>query len=571
MARIPRIISAIVLTCLLAPAWGDVVYMKDGTKHEGLATRRDGKVLIEKRLGTLSVDADDVLYISKSKVQPPVEVPRTDPNDAHRGASRDEPASGPTTPRPRPPEPFRLSDAHRPESIVFSLMRRLDAMPPGTESYRTRQRIDTWKRAVKDRKRRVDSQWYLPEDFIRRREAFFRNLREAEDSLKKAQRRSYRDEDSDSRREKLRNTGHRQLRQAARSWADPALRAFLSGVAHLRADDASGARPFFARAVELAPRVAAFHQGHGLALVGDDRPVEGLLAMIEALRLQPDSPVLLRQAWEAHEKVPGKELHNPAFVEADAWLKTFEEPSESRYSLRRASWALPGKDVRDDPESLPVPDYDRLVFRQAVGVPVADHALLVDRAVVEDAVEVFIEVDGRLVPTEARRSYYTRRRDGEQAPLTLLHAPACSFQAPVAGDPVPRKPGQAVRALWANVYAELGGDIRHTPGKVQAVDHADANVVRSVEVEIAPGSSAAAIVDAEGRLIGFHSGRTDALAEEGGASRFFPLESFSGMLERIRTYRRRDEREPLATDARAVMVHVTATETFGEMPGRRRY
>jgi hypothetical protein len=218
-----------------------------------------------------------------------------------------------------------------------------------------------------------------------------------------------------------------------------------------------------------------------------------------------------------------------------------------------------------------VPEYDRLVFRQAVGVPVAEHAILVDREALAEAVEVFIEIDGLVVPTEQQRSYYTRRRDDGEAPLTLLHVPACSFQAPVTGESVPRKPGEAVQALWANVYAELGGDIRRSTGTIRSLDDNDANAVRSVDVEIVPGSSAAAIVDAQGRLIGFHTGRTDALADKGGSTRFHPLARFSEMLERIRTYRRRDEREPLATDARAVLVHVTATETFGEMPGRRRY
>ena len=181
---------------------------------------------------------------------------------------------------------------------------------------------------------------------------------------------------------------------------------------------------------------------------------------------------------------------------------------------------MPDRDLRVREGALPAPDYDRLVFRQAVAVAAAKDVLLVDAAAVRDALAVFVRVDEKtIVPAEApSTSSFSRHRDRL---LVAVDVPGAEF-APVE----PARTGAAGGTVHAlGILMELGSDVR--TGKASLPAEAGGRCGG-----LLPGEGAAPVLDDAGRLAGFLAGKTDVTLEGGGPDRPVPPEELADLLAR---------------------------------------
>ncbi|HHH76605.1 MAG TPA: hypothetical protein ENL03_06240, partial [Phycisphaerae bacterium] len=310
-------------TIFTSLASAETVYLIDGSKIEGVVTRNGDKVHIATANGNKTVKADDVLYIAKS-VTPDTSTPHKIPDKT--------PDKQPTTivepPSPKdPPDPvvhdsfFTVAKATRPEQVIFLLMRSVIPSKQNKPTFTQSQEILKWQQLAKDRSRRIRSnKWIVPEDILRMKKTYFQHIQEAKDFHRKIK--------YDASKRKNKNPNYApvltKLIQAGGVWPDVLLSDFLTGVAHLQAGDHRQADTLFARALDTAPRLAALHQGRGMALVGEDKYLDGLNSFITMLQLQPESRDALFFVQWAIEKVPGKHLNHPDYVKAKKLLDNYK-------------------------------------------------------------------------------------------------------------------------------------------------------------------------------------------------------------------------------------------------------
>ncbi|HUU59372.1 MAG TPA: hypothetical protein VMZ50_07505, partial [Phycisphaerae bacterium] len=442
-------------------------------------------------------------------------------------AGKDKPPADPSKPSPTRPRRFSIEQITRPEPMVFLYMRNLAVAAAGQQSLQFREQVERWRILSHDRKRKVGSNWDSPGDFVRRRKAFLESLKKAEELLRKARRRG-RDAKTRAEQKRNRSAAMGKLLQAAGVWNDPLLREFLLGVAEYHRKQYGGARLHFRNCCEQAPQIAAFHQGYGLALLGLDRPLDALEEFVTVLRLAPNSRDAILLVREAMKKVPGAKTGTEIYKAAEALLAEYDlsKVRASSYS-NRIRWLGPGKYGSAQEESLPVPPMDRFVFRQAVGVPVAAGALLVDAPTVTDALEVHVWIDEQtVVPAKAQRVYSSRDTTNE---LVLVTVSGCEF-TPVGTDEDPkRKAGQSILAFGVGTYQQMGTLIRTVPGKITSAG-GDEGV--AVSVKLLPGEPAAPVLTDDNRLVGFLAGKIDVRTDGGGRDRFIPLGRIAKILQR---------------------------------------
>ncbi|MCK4277197.1 MAG: hypothetical protein KAX78_11815, partial [Phycisphaerae bacterium] len=401
----------IILLVLASCACGDVVYTRDGLTYEGKVSRRDGKVVVQTEDKTIELLDDQVLHISTQQVA--TQPATTQPSDV---------TTQPSLGRWQ----FPLRDVRQPEVIVFSLMRSLAARPGGPARPAVRQYIRRWQIAAHDRKRNIGQQrWVAPREFIRRRQVFQRYLAEAEELYKQIKHKSAKPKGKDKPDTTAAQAkAHAKLWGAAGIWADPLLRDFLMALAWVEANNLPSAQKQFARCRTEAPHVAGFHQGYGMILLELNQPLKALEALTQALRLKPDAPAVVSLALRAAKRIPGSQTHNPIYIEAATLLRDHVAARPKKSRSDRAGgiqWLMPGKPWRVASGTLPTPPYDRLVFTQAVAVPVGPSALLVDAEAVADALEIYVRIDDRtLVPAKLRRRSSRIGRSDTTVTLTLL-------------------------------------------------------------------------------------------------------------------------------------------------------
>jgi hypothetical protein len=566
-------VAAAVVAAAVAAA--DTVYLADGRKLEGDVQRAGRKVRVTTADGTVEVDADDVLYIVTPR-------PATKPA---------KPPALPQAPKAGPPEPaatrFTIDKASRPEPVIFLLMRSLSVTPAGSDVYALRKQIERWQIAAKDRKRRAGRPWLSPDDFVRRRQAFEAYLREARDLFRKAgQRTGYSASPPDRRSENL-TAAHQKLRQAARAWADPLLRDFLSGAAELHAGNHKEAAALFGKCVSRAPRVAAFHQGLALARLEGGDALEALEAALEMLALRPGSRSALQLTRQAYEKVPGSALRSPTYLRARKVLNEYEDSSASgtwggSSWSGTINWELPGRPVYGRKESLPTPRQDRLESLQAVGVPVGRDVLMVDARLVRDALEVFVRVDEDTVAPArvSRAGTYWSSRAASAPDLAFVHVTGWAFAPLKTADATFRK-DEAVTAYALSMYEEMADCPRPIAGAIEEVSREAGDgesgkakqprrIPTKVSTRILAGEGASPVVTAEGALVGFLAGRTDAMADGGGPHAFHSLADLAPLLKHIpRGYAaysmygaRRRKAEPVSVKGDHFIVYATFGERF---------
>ncbi len=543
----------LVLTVLVGDGVGDIVYLRNGKKHVGEVVRKGDKVHIKVRYGVIEVDASEIL-----RIQP------------------QEPTTEPAVEKDAPPLPtgpgrtvFTVQNATQPEPIIFTYMRNLSTTPAGEDSYRVRREIERWRIMGHDRKRKVAQVWIGPDDFMRRRLAFLLYLKEAEDLYRQVKRSSPRTPGEQADQRRLQQQAAAKFLQAAKSWADPTIKQFLMGIAFDLKGEHRPAEAAFRRCCERAPRVAGFHQGHGMVLLELERHLGAVAAFSEVLRLQPDSALAVQLVREAMRKTPGGYMKRPEYMTA-LYLVSRYDDSQPKISRRGTNWLVPGKgwEVRD-PVGLPTPPYDRFVFKQAVAVPVGERMLLVDEAVIKGALEVFVRIDeGTLVRGNVRRTGGSSRRKGLTAPLALVSVDDVRFIL-LAADPNEELTAPQSATVYAmNVYEEMGSKVR----RIEAtVDPPQSGGSPGVSVALAPGESASPIVTGDGRLVGFLAGKTDAMVDGGGADELIPVSRFAALLKRARSRSRAGFRAYGARAKRTVAPrevkgdHFVVLATFGEL------
>ena len=491
----------------------DVVYLRNGKKYEARVVRTARKVRLELRHGVIEVDPNDIIHIEPSKLPA-------------------KPATKPSNPRPvnkDQQKKFTISDATQPEPVIFILMRNLAVTPPGEASFRLRTEIQNWQNRAHDMNRKVGSAWLGPEDFYRRRETFMEHLEEAKNLYRK-KRRSGRNAPKVNQ-EQYRRQGALKLFLAAKTWADPTLRYFLMGIALYHKQDYRQAESMFRRAREQGPRVAAFWQGWAMTMQELNRHLEALDGMTQALRLNPESPYALKLVREGMKKIPGALIKRPQYTTALELVNQYVSSSKKRRS-KGITWLTPGKAINSKEFSLPILPYDRLVFRQAVGVPIAKNALLVDKSAIEGAMEVFVRIDETtIVRGRIRQSSSYGGGKTSEMPLILLYVDDVEFKPLLADANTTFQVNESVMIYGLNAYEEMGSQVRLITAKIDATD---SNQTLHISGSIVPGEGTAPVVTTDGRVVGFLDGKTDAMVASGGSDRFISVGELAPLLKRVK-------------------------------------
>lgn len=524
-----RVCAAILAWVLFSAAAGaDTVYMRDGKSYSGKVTVEGQKVLIDDGTNVVEVKLKEVVYISrKGATKPTGSKIKTKPSESAGRAWT---------------KVYSINDVTSPEPILFMFMRKLEGESPGMDSYRIRKQIEQWQIAAHEQKRKVGGKWVGREYFPTRRhnyEELLKDCRTMVLSLRRMRTKSQRQKATQLAMKKKLGT---KLTEAARSWPDPQIRLFLTGVAHLRSDDFARAESAFRACAEQTPLVAAYHQGHGMSLMGLKRSTNALEAFVRMLRLRPESSLAVHLVTDAVKKVPGMDIKKPIYKEATVMLSEYRQGSSYR-KRSGTTWLMPDKRPWSDPDdTLPTPTYDRLAFRQAVGVPIGTKTLLVDKAVIKDAIEVMVQIDGgKVVPGKVRRiSYYGRKDD--PAPLAMVSIDGYELTS-VVGEidtkfrsskekPKPKFTAETdVTIHGLAYYVEMGGAVRKTSGHIKSVKD-------DGEIELAgsllAGDAAGPVLTRGGELVGFLSSRIEASSAGGGKSEFIEMAQIEPLIVQAR-------------------------------------
>ncbi len=513
---------AMVLAMAGSQCVADIVHARDGKKYEGTVTRVGEKVTVATANGTVELDAGDIILIEPSSGGPA-------PSPGATGAPAATPAGGATS-----MPAFKGMDVTRlamPEAVAFISMRHLAVEPPGLMSAQLRQQVDTWRANAHDRKRRAGSEWFTPEDFGRHRKSFVNLAKEAADLAKKAKPMTPTGK-PDPNYPKNFAVFEAKVDQALHVWLDPLTRDFLQGVAACDANRFTQAGPVFRDCTRDnnvrrgCPFIPAFYQGWSMALTEEDHASDAVARLLDALTLRPDSSDLLYQLKATIKRMPGSEIKADTYVRAKKMLDEFDLPDKPATTLRNINWQMPGHawSVRD--ETLPIPPYDRLVFRQGAAVPVAARALLVDAAVVKDATDVYVQVgEGKFVPAYVLRRVASLK---PLPPLAVLVTTSCEF-TPAEIEDSNRPPQGNVRGYGLDFFFDMGSTFRKFSTSLTA-EGADVKTA----LPLLAGEGASPLLTDKGVLVGFLAGKTDVAADNGGPNAVITLSQVAAVMKLAR-------------------------------------
>ena len=377
----------------------DTVYLRSGKKLVGKVTKIDGKYRVDMGVGVVDVDERDVLYVAKGGATRPA---------LTTGPSIDV-ARGPV--RIRPAVVWNINDANMPEPIVFMLARRRELLPDDPASGGLGEQVKRWQITVHDGKRKLGGQWITRKLQRHRRTEYEKRLRKAEEITRQVRSLTYSRKPEDvAKRKRLTQQATKEIAAAVRGWPDPLMQSFLQGVLELRKKNYLQAEARFRRCAEAEPLVAGFRQGRGIALLGLDRHLDALAEFTACLQLRDDSREAIDQVEKSMKEVPGAKVGSPIYRGAQKLLDRYEKPDRPSYSsyARGVAWLMPGRRPwQARGETLFTPPCDRVVTRQALGVPITDNALLVDEGALAGAELVYVQLtDGLLVRAYPKRRGY---------------------------------------------------------------------------------------------------------------------------------------------------------------------
>ncbi|MCY2931005.1 MAG: hypothetical protein NTV86_16255 [Planctomycetota bacterium] len=553
MRRSWLLAGAVLMAAGLARA--DVVYLRGGQMLQGQTSREGDVLLVRSESGVTKVPLADVIHIVPSEepatsLDSPLSA-SSKPSAATRpaGADLDEPLAPPSVPvsvegavNPAAPErAFSADRASMADVQVFAWERVMSRMNAGAESYYLRQEMDRARSTAHERKRRAGANWLAPKDFVARRAAYAKKLAEAETTITHALRleRGKTEKEITQYRDGM-TAGNKKLQEAADLWGDPFLRRYLLGLAMLWGGEADKAETYLASLTKEYPLVAGYQQAHGMALAEQKRGLAALGAYTELMRLRSaasgsDKQTIVDLVEKAMRLVPGYKVKSPAYQTA---LDLVEKLKAQKGSVgffgvsptRKTDVTL----LMPDPKGrswqlrspvLPLPPYDRLLFRQAVGVPIGPDLMLVDAKAAADAMEVYVQIDSRTVaPAQLER---VRSAEPGAPDLALVRVKGYAFSPLQQADPADLTPNTSVVAFATDYYSEMGNRIRVVPGKVVPPPAGKAAGPVQFTMGLLAGEGTAPVLVGEDSLVGFLSGRIDTPADHCGLSKLIPTAACS--------------------------------------------
>ena len=478
----------------------------------------------------------------------------------------------PTLPPLKPARslPFSPSKATIPDTAAFYCMRGMSGSSMSLDD--SRSTLQKYLIMAQDHKRRGarDDEWVPPDQFRRLRGLYVQRLKEAADALNPTKPPTTAGKVvaplsptantalQKAEQKKAEADCMKKLNQAAMGWQDPAIRSFLMGLVYMQSKSPEGkndklglAEACFRDSIAIAPHIAGFHQARGEAFSEMGRPREAVAEFAMVLRLLPDSKQASERLNTAMTRMPGADIKSPEYLEAkdvvDQHQGSIASGSGSFTSGRSGNvWLMPGKSAGGWPAtglsaagapsvnvlpgakenfSLPTPPYDRLMFRQALAVPVGKNTLLVDGDALKDiplegltrtVLEVTVQIDDRTLATAKVSKVGS---DKNNLPLATLTVSGYEF-TPLGGDKNTKFTFPMSAHLYAaNAYEEMGQTVRQVDFKIKGLDAGNPKV----EEKVLPGETAAAVVGDDGVLVGFLGGKTNVSSEGGGANIFYPL------------------------------------------------
>ncbi|MCY2925989.1 MAG: hypothetical protein NT031_11225 [Planctomycetota bacterium] len=554
---------AVLTAAALAEA--DVVYLRNGTMLQGQTVKEGDMIVVRSEAGETKVALADVVHIVRSEEPAPsLDAPlnaTSKPGSASRPGDPDEPLAPPPVPvsvegavNPAGPErTFSADRASLADTQVFAWERVLGRMGAGAESYYLRQEIERARGTAHERKRRVGTNWLGPKDFAARRAAYAKKLAEAEELINRAGRiDAAKTEKEIAQYHSLMSAGNKKLQEAADVWADPLLRRYLLGLASLWGQDADRGELLMASLTKECPLVAGYQQGHGMALFEQKRGLTALGAYIEMMQLRPDArgsdkQTIVDLVEKAMHLVPGHKIKTPTYQRAQELVDKLKAQKVAGFgggsfiasAARKNEMTLlmpdpKGRSWQTRGPVLPVPPYDRMMFRQAVGVPIGPELLLVDAKAAADAMEIYVQVDSRTVaPAQLEKPRGVEA--GTQA-LTLLRVKGYAFHPLLKADPTDLTPNTSVVAFATDFYSEMGNRIRTVAGKVVPAP-GNKEGPPQFTMGLLAGEGTAPILMGEDSLVGFLGGRIDTHADHCGLSKFIPTAELDALFKSAKSDR----------------------------------
>jgi len=544
-----------VLLLALAAA-GDTLYMRDGRTLVGKVLRTaDGKITVKMAHGTIDVPEADVIYVARGPV-----------------ASAPAPSPGDTDPtkvkvRLKPRATWNVNETTLPEPIVFMQARQLELIGPDPAAEIIRRQLAQWRIVAHEGKRKCGSAWLTRDDQRRRRAAYEEKSREAARLIVRGKYLTARTPEQKAQKQKMRQEAIRAMVDAVKAWPDLRMRDFLAATVDLEADAYTKAELRFRRCIDAQPLVAAFHQGRGMALMGMKHPLRALAEFVACLQLRDDDAEAAYLVEDAMKDVPGAKVSDPIYVRAKDLLARYDMRKRTATTTRSVAWLLPGRIRRIYNNAMVTPEYDRIVCRQALAIPVtANGALLADRNALDGALQVYLEApDGSFLPAEAVRGYSYTKSD---LPLRAVQVFGATFTPIDMERPAACKPGQTVTIQAVNLYRQMGTAIRTGEAKVKAVSDAGATFTET----LLPGEAVGAVFAGQD-FAGFLSARTDPAAKGCGASTMVNPKDLAELMKRTKRslesrsrYRRygsltlKKDAKPKPIEGRTFRLHILAGE-----------
>ncbi len=545
------LLAGVVVMASAGSSIADTLYLRDESKHEGTVTLKDDKYFLEKAGKTTEFSAADVVYVRYG----PSSTSPASPVASSRPVSLSSSGGG----------AINIEALTEPESMAFLLMRRLGSTLPGSESVNLRQDIEKWRAAVHDKKRKIGVDWLSPKEFVARRTRYQELLTEASDLLRK---------NKNAKGPAL----YAKLREAAATWQDPLLREFLIGIAELEGDNLTGAQMSLQNCARKCPQVPAFAQAKALVLLAQNKGLEAVTPASDFLRMRSDSLEAFMLLKRAIAKAPGASIKQPALLEAQDLLGQYEDTSNNlsgTTAARSFNWSMPlmgqkpsaaGKGWSHRDDALPLPTFDRLVFRQAVAVPISDTLLLVDNLEFDgkpltDAADIFVRINDKTIAGAVVKPV-----PGKPAnlPLAVISVPGYAF-TPLEQGQGPELSGKSVTLYSAPVIEEMGG-MQTRSSRVLASDSA---ITITPTLRTLPGEAAGPVISEDGRLVQFVAGKIDAMVDGGGADKAYAVSDLGAFFAMGKTKSTTPVASKLkrtgsaeAAAGRAFIVYVVSGERF---------
>lgn len=527
-------VAVTVLLCVTT-ATPDTVYTSSGKTYKG-TVRKDGNfVVVETKEGQqVRLPKEDVIHIARSETRPQPET---------KVKSNQSSSPTPVQPHPTNQQVTDYGSFELPETFAFAYMRNLSAASPGPEAVDARKNMELWQRRAHKKMRKAGHKWLPLEEFSRPRkkaiEFFGKASEEASEARPRRNHRRSANLKPSPRQRKHRQTAMNLYQKGSQIWPDSVLRNYLLGLTYIQAEEPKKACSLLDRCIDSMPNIAGFLQARAIARIESGKAQEALQDAMEVLRLKPDSMTAVHLLRQIMDKTPADEIQSEVFLQAKK-LSDKYPIIRRRYQPRipKTEWLMPGgkKDWNAYVDTVPVPPYDRLIVLQGVAYATGPHTLLVDRKLLDDALELHVLIgDNQVVLADI--AHLDKRQDSVDSPqLGLITIPGYVFSsAPGQSEEISPSVGTVCNGHAANLLPSMGRNIRLIEGRLRK--DSQGSLVPSFT--LLAGETASPVLDKDGKLLGVLAGKTDVFKLNGGSDLFWNQEDLKNILRRAKRYKPR--------------------------------